>query len=143
MASLFVKTLQLHQALYERSGGWLGHRLLVGTKTLLLHSVGRRTGQPRVNALTYGKDAGNYLVTASNGGSRRPPSWLYNVTARPQCEIQIARRRMAVTARAVLPDDPGYARMWEIVNKANHGQYQAYQKRTSREIAIVELTPVA
>jgi deazaflavin-dependent oxidoreductase (nitroreductase family) len=141
MASWFVKALQVHQSIYERSGGWLGHRMIVGTKTLLLRSVGRRTGQLRTNALTYGMDGGSYLVTASNGGSRRPPAWLLNLQASRDCEIQVARRRIPVHARPVLPDDPGYARMWEIVNKANHGQYRAYQRKTDRPIAIVELTP--
>lgn len=29
MAELFVNALRLHPFVYERSGGWLGHRLLV------------------------------------------------------------------------------------------------------------------
>uniref|UniRef100_UPI003CC7FD65 nitroreductase/quinone reductase family protein n=1 Tax=Nocardia abscessus TaxID=120957 RepID=UPI003CC7FD65 len=46
----------------------------------------------------------DYLVTASNGGSARPPGWLANVKARPECEIQVGRRKLAVRARATLPD---------------------------------------
>lgn len=141
MSKLFVKALKVHQQIYERSGGWLGHRMVVGTKTLLLRSVGRRTGQPRVNALTYGKDGEKFLVTASNGGSRRPPGWFFNIEATPDCVVQVGRKKIPVRARAVLPDDPGYERLWGIVNKANFGQYDAYQARTARKIAVVELTP--
>ncbi|MBD0321957.1 MAG: nitroreductase family deazaflavin-dependent oxidoreductase, partial [Aldersonia sp.] len=47
MTSLFVKTLEVHQKVYELTDGWIGHRILLGTSTLLLHTVGRRTGKHR------------------------------------------------------------------------------------------------
>jgi F420H(2)-dependent quinone reductase len=141
ITSLFVKTLEVHQAVYEHSGGWIGHRILLGIPTLLLRTVGRRTGTQRTSALTYGKTDGKYLVTASNGGSDRPPAWLLNVEADPDCQIQVGRMAGKARARTVIPGDAEYARYWEIVNGANRGQYRAYQEKTTRPIAIVELTP--
>ena len=141
--NLVAKALAVHQAIYEHSHGWIGHRLVFGMPTLLLHSVGRKTGKPRTVALTYGRDGDRYLVTASNGGSPRPPGWLANLTAHPDCEIQIGRTHRRVRARKVLPKDDDYERYWDIVNHVNRGQYREYQKRTRREIAIVELTPRA
>lgn len=143
MTSLFVKTLEVHQAVYEHSGGWIGHRVLLGIPTLLLRTTGRRTGKQRTSALTYGRADGKYLVTASNGGSPRPPAWLLNVEANRECEIQVGRTTRKVTARVVLPGDADYARFWDIVNAANRGQYRAYQEKTQRQIAVVELTPRA
>ncbi|WP_433193833.1 nitroreductase family deazaflavin-dependent oxidoreductase [Nocardia sp. CA-107356] len=142
MASVFTNVLKVHQWVYENSGGVVGHRLLFGNPTLLLRTVGRKTGQRRTSALTYGRDGADYLVTASNGGSPRPPSWLANVKAEPECEIQVGRRKLAVVARATLPDDPDYARRWAIVDKVNQGRYSEYQKMTERPIAVVVLTPV-
>ncbi|WP_068271220.1 nitroreductase/quinone reductase family protein [Aldersonia kunmingensis] len=141
VTSLFVKTLEVHQAVYQHSGGWIGHRILLGIPTLLLRTVGRRTGKERTSALTYGRTDGKYLVTASNGGSSRPPAWLLNVGAQPECAIQVGRRTRKALARTVLPGDTDYARYWDIVNSANRGQYRAYQEKTKRPIAIVELTP--
>ncbi|MDY6810003.1 MAG: nitroreductase family deazaflavin-dependent oxidoreductase [Actinomycetota bacterium] len=141
MASLFVRTLQVHQWIYEHSGGWLGHRLLMGNPTLLLRHTGSRTGRLRTSALTYATDGGKYLVVASNGGSPRPPAWLGNITANPRCEIQVGRRQFAVTARPTFPDDPDYARRFDIVDKVNNGRYRGYQQKTSRPLAIVELSP--
>lgn len=138
LKSLFVKALAVHQAIYVHSGGRIGHNLL-GTRTLLLHTVGRRTGTPRTSALTYGRDGDDYLITASNGGARRHPAWYHNLTARPQCQIQVGRERHWVFARPVLPDDEDYPRLWEIVNKANFGQYRAYQRKTDRPIPVVVL----
>ncbi|WP_370012569.1 nitroreductase family deazaflavin-dependent oxidoreductase [Nocardia cyriacigeorgica] len=142
MAGVFTKVLQAHQWIYEHSDGWVGHRLLFGNPTLLLRTVGRKSGKPRVSALTYAKDGRDFLVTASNGGSPRPPGWLANLKARPECEIQIGRRTMRVSARPTLPDDPEYARRWELVDRVNQGRYSEYQARTRRPIAVVVLTPV-
>ncbi|WP_280336723.1 nitroreductase family deazaflavin-dependent oxidoreductase [Nocardia wallacei] len=141
MAGLFVRVLRGHQWVYERSGGVVGHRLLFGNPTLLLRTVGRKTGQARTSALTYAQDGRDYVVTASNGGSPRPPGWLANVKARPDCEIQVGRRRIPVTARATYPDDPDYARRWQLADKVNKGRYTQYQTMTERPIALVVLSP--
>ena len=39
---LFHLTLRVHQTLYVRSDGLVGHRLLGGLPTLLLRTTGRR-----------------------------------------------------------------------------------------------------
>ncbi|WP_433663104.1 nitroreductase family deazaflavin-dependent oxidoreductase [Nocardia sp. CA-128927] len=142
MSSVFANVLKVHQWVYENSGGLVGHRVLFGNPTLLLRTVGRKTGQARTSALTYGEDGADYLVTASNGGSPRPPGWLANVKAKPECEIQIGRRTVRVVARPTYPDDADYARRFAIVDKINKGRYAAYQKMTKRPIPVVVLTPV-
>ncbi|WP_028479726.1 nitroreductase/quinone reductase family protein [Nocardia sp. CNY236] len=141
MSGLFTNILKAHQWLYENTDGLVGHRLLGGTPTLLLRTVGRKTGQQRTSALTYARDGADYLVVASNGGSPRPPGWLANLKARPECEIQIARQKLTVSARPTLPDDPDYARRWAIVDAANRGRYSDYQQMTTRPIPLVVLTP--
>lgn len=141
--TLFGRMLRTHQWIYQNTNGFLGHRLLFGNPTLLLHTTGRRSGQPRTSALTYARDGDAYLVVASKGGSPKPPLWLGNLTAHPDCDIQVGRRRHQVTARATLPEDPDYARRWTIVNGVNNDRYTAYQKQTDRPIAIVELRPRA
>ncbi len=141
MADLFVKVLRAHQWIYEHSGGLVGHRLLAGNPTLLLRTVGRKSGQARTSALTYARDGQDYLVTASNGGSPRPPGWLANLKAQPDCEIQVGRHKIPVHARATYPDDTEYARHWELVDKVNQGRYTQYQKQTERPISVVVLSP--
>jgi deazaflavin-dependent oxidoreductase (nitroreductase family) len=141
VTDLFVKALQLHQFVYERSGGWVGHRLLFGMPTLLLHSVGRKSGTPRTSALTYGRDGAAFLVVASKGGAPTSPAWMHNVLAAPTCEIQVGREHITVKARKVLPGDPDYDRMWATMNDVNGGRYREYQKKTDRPIPVVALTP--
>ncbi len=141
MAGLFTRVLRGHQWVYENSGGLVGHRLLFGNPTLLLRTVGRKSGQARTSALTYARDGRDYVVTASNGGSPKPPGWLANVKAAPDCEIQVGRQAIPVTARATYPADPDYARRWTMVDAVNNGRYAAYQAKTDRPIALVVLSP--
>jgi F420H(2)-dependent quinone reductase len=132
--------LTMHQRLYERTGGRVGHRL-IGVPSALLTTTGRRTAQRRTSALVYARDGGDYLVVASNGGSDRPPAWLFNLEAKPAVDFQVGRKRFAATARVVTPEDPAYPRLWAAVNDNNHGRYRRYQAKTSRKIPVVVITP--
>ena len=142
-SSLFSRVLRIHQRIYEHTDGLLGHRLLLGNRTLLLRTTGRKSGLIRTSGLSYFRDGDAYLVVASNGGSPRPPSWLANLEAKPGTEIQVGRRRYHTVARPTLPDDADYARRWTIVDTGNKGRYTQYQKLTDRPIAIVELRPTS
>lgn len=141
MPDLYHAILRTHQWIYRTSDGLLGHRLLFGNPTLLLHTTGRRTGKPRTNALTYARDNDAWLVVASNGGAPKSPAWLANLKADPNCTIQIGRRRLAVTARPTAPTDPDYARRWQLADAVNKGRYTQHQQHTTRPIPIVELRP--
>jgi deazaflavin-dependent oxidoreductase (nitroreductase family) len=132
--------LRLHQQLYVRSDGRLGHGM-IGVGTLLLRTTGRRSGLTRTNALVYARDGEDYLVVASNGGADRPPAWLHNLSAEPEVEIQVARERHAGTARVIERSDPDYDRSWRIVNENNRDRYSAYQRQTARPIPVIAITP--
>ena len=90
--------------------------------------------------MSYALDGDTYLVVASNGGDRRSPGWYHNLKARDGVEINVGRQRFSATARAVLPDDPEYARLWRIVNANNADRYDRYQAKTDRPIAVVRIT---
>ena len=138
--SVTSQVLRLHEQLYKRTDGRVGHRM-IGVPTLLLRTTGRRSGATRTNGLVYARDGEDYLVVASNGGADRPPAWLHNIRAKPDVEIQIARERRNATAMVVEPSDPDYDRLWKIVNDKNHDRYNAYQKQTARPIPVIVLRP--
>ena len=137
----FVTGLKLHQEIYERSGGLVGHRLLL-MPTLLLRTTGRKSGLTRTNALVYGRDGDRYLVCGSNGGHRLPPAWALNMEANPEVEIQVGIRRLEAVATTLRPGDPDYDRLFGICNRANRGQFAAYQKKTDRPLPVFVITPV-
>ena len=133
--------LRLHNAVYRKTNGWVGHRALMGIPSLLLHTVGAKTGKPRSTALTYARDGDDYLIVASKGGDPRAPGWYHNLKANPEVEVNVGPKRFAVTARPVLPGDPDYARLWQIVNDNSSNRYNTYQKLTSRPIPVIVLRP--
>jgi F420H(2)-dependent quinone reductase len=137
--NLLPTVLRIHDTVYQKTNGWIGHRTL-GIPSLLLHTVGAKTGTPRTASLTYARDGANYLIVASKGGDPKAPGWYHNLKANPNVEINVGPKRFGVTAKPVLPDDPDYARLWGIVNKNNSNRYEAYQKKTSRPIPVVVLT---
>lgn len=138
---LFVR---VHDTVYQRSGGRIGHRIPGAPNSLLLHTVGAKTGLPRTSTLSYARDGdgpgADYLVVASNGGDRRAPGWYHNMVAHPEVEINVGTRRFAATATPVGPDDPDYPRLWRVVNANNADRYDGYQARTTRPIPVVRLT---
>jgi F420H(2)-dependent quinone reductase len=136
-----VPLLQLHDRIYRGTNGRIGHRVIGAPPSLLLHTIGAKTGQPRTTSLTYARDGNAYLIVASKGGDPRAPGWFYNAKAKPEVEINVGPRRFPVTAKPVLPDDPEYARLWKIVNENNAHRYENYQDRTSRPIPVIVLTP--
>ncbi len=136
-----LKLLSIHDKIYQGTNGWIGHRLPGAPPNLLLRSVGAKTGAARTNSLTYAKDGQNYLIVASNAGAKRYPAWYHNLKANPDVEINVGRKRFGVTARIVGPEDADYARLFRIADENNSGRYTAYQKKTTRPINVIVLTP--
>ncbi|HSS25188.1 MAG TPA: nitroreductase family deazaflavin-dependent oxidoreductase [Mycobacterium sp.] len=136
---LLPQVLRVHDVVYRKTNGWIGHRTL-WIPSLLLHTVGAKTGKARTTSLTYARDGDDYLIVASKGGDPHAPGWYHNLRKNPNVEINIGPRRFDVTARPVLPGDPDYSRLWEIVNKNNGNRYAGYQKKTSRPIPVVVLS---
>lgn len=138
---LGLPLLKLHDRIYQKTEGRIGHQIPGVPPSLLLHTVGAKTGLARTTSLTYAKDGDAYLVVASKGGEPTAPGWYFNLKAKPEIEINVGPKRFPVTARVVGKDDPDYPRMWQVVNKNNANRYAGYQKRTTRPIPVVALTP--
>jgi deazaflavin-dependent oxidoreductase (nitroreductase family) len=135
-----LRMLPIHDAIYQKTGGWIGHWVPGMPPSLLLHTVGAKTGQPRTSTLSYARDGDSYLIVASNAGSDRYPAWYHNLRKHPECEINIGPKRFAVTARRITPEDADYPRLWQLANKNNANRYNGYQRQTSRPIPIFAVT---
>jgi deazaflavin-dependent oxidoreductase (nitroreductase family) len=114
---------------------------MIGAPTLLLRTVGRRTGRPRCSALCYARDGDRFVVAASNDGADEPPAWFHNLVAEPSVELQVGCRRLSGHAEVVEASHPDHASLWAAMNASNHGRYDWYQSQTSRPIALVAVTP--
>jgi deazaflavin-dependent oxidoreductase (nitroreductase family) len=124
-----------HTDRYRETDGEVGHDWQ-GTKTLLLTTKGRRSGELRELPLIYGTHGDDYLIVASKGGADAPPAWYLNLQADPEVEVQVKGDRFKAQARVATPEEK--AEMWETM-VAEWPAYNDYQKKTEREIPIIVL----
>ena len=128
-----------HVRAYRETDGQYGHDWRNGSSTLLLTTIGRRSGEPRTNALIYGRSGDYYLIVASNGGSDRPPGWFSNLEAQPEVDVQVLGDRFRARAREATPEEK--PQLWrEMVSQ--WPPYDDYQRKTSRDIPVVVLEPI-
>ena len=130
--------LRFHQWIYSRSDGRIGPGI-IGAWTLLLHTIGRRSGQRRTTALVFAHDGERIILAASNDGKDRSPAWFLNLCSDPKVELQIGREHLRGTATVIESSDPEYPRLWELMNGTNNRRYDAYQSRTSRSIPLIAI----
>jgi F420H(2)-dependent quinone reductase len=127
----------LNNVLYRLSGG----RIMGsydGNPVLLLHHVGRRSGEERVTPLIYVEDGEDILIVASMGGTPKHPAWFLNLRDKPDTEVEIRGERRPVTAHAAGAEER--ERLWPKVVEHYPG-FASYQDRTEREIPVVVLSP--
>jgi deazaflavin-dependent oxidoreductase (nitroreductase family) len=86
-----------HTRQYVATNGAQGH-LWNGVPTLLLTTIGRRSGRPRRTALIYGRDGDRYVVVASKGGAPEHPLWYLNLRAQPEVEVQVGAERFRASS---------------------------------------------
>lgn len=127
----------IHTFFYRLSGGKMGGRL-GKSPVLLLITTGRKTGKLRTTPLYYLKDSDNLILFASNGGSATHPTWWLNLQANPQAKVELGRKKLPVTARQA--DAEELKRLWPLL-VAMYAGYAEYQKKTTREIPLVILSP--
>jgi deazaflavin-dependent oxidoreductase (nitroreductase family) len=128
-----------HTLAYRVTRGIVGHRIPGVPPMLLLDHVGAKSGKRRTSPLAYLEDGENVVIVASKGGSPRHPAWFHNLRANPETTVQVGSRRIAVRARVATAQER--SRLWPKVVALYRG-YEAYQRRTGREIPLVILAPL-
>lgn len=109
-----------------------------GIPVLLLHHVGRKSGEVRIAPLVYQPVDGGYAIFGSYGGAPTHPAWYLNLLANPEVEIEIGAGREKVRARAV--EGAERTPIWEK-QKSDLPQFAEYEQKTEREIPVLILEP--
>ncbi|MFF5111066.1 nitroreductase family deazaflavin-dependent oxidoreductase [Streptosporangium sp. NPDC000509] len=128
-----------HVERYQATDGAEGHEWQ-GTTTLILTTVGRKSGERRSTPLIYQRHGDDLLVVASKGGADDPPLWYLNLQADPEVEVQVLDDRFKARARTATPEEK--PEMWSIMAAA-WPAYDEYQTKTEREIPVVVLERAA
>ncbi len=108
--------------------------------TLLLTTIGRKSGEPRMLPLLYQKVDAGFVVIGSKGGAPKHPAWYLNLLEKPDCEIRVGRDYYKVKAR--LAEGEERAELWKKMTQL-YAPYDDYQAGTDREIPVVVLEPAA
>jgi deazaflavin-dependent oxidoreductase (nitroreductase family) len=112
-----------------------------GKHLLLLHTVGRRSGQPRINPLVYATDGDAFLVAGSAGGAEKEPVWVANVEAMPEVTVEVGERTLTAKV-TVLRDgeerERTYAKLVEY-----WPDFRQYETNTDRAFPVIRLEPVS
>jgi F420H(2)-dependent quinone reductase len=125
-----------HVHLYRLWGGMTP----LNRNTLILTTRGRKTGRQISKPLLFYKQDDRIFIVASYGGSDRPPAWYLNLVANPEVRVEFGWSRGTYRAQTLSSEER--AQVWPRLI-ATYPMYADYQRRTSREIPLVELTSVA
>ena len=123
--------LRFHKWVYTATDGRIGPGV-IGAWTLLLQTVGRRSGQCRTTALVFARDRQRLILAASNDGKDQAPAWFHNLCADPDVEVQIGRE-------PILRDSIHHQRMRSRLS-AVVGAHEPNQQQALRRLSVQDLS---
>ena len=116
--------------------------VLAGLPTVLVTTVGARSGQPRTLPLLCIRDEADprtFAVIASNFGQHHNPAWYYNLKAHPRAQCSFGRQTEEYVAHEAMGEE--YERFWQRAVDTYIG-YPLYRQRAGgRHIPIMVLSP--
>jgi deazaflavin-dependent oxidoreductase (nitroreductase family) len=109
-----------------------------GAPLLLLHTVGAKTGQSRVNPVMYQPVGGSYAIFATKGGAPTHPAWYHNLLAHPRVSAEIGSQTVPLVARVA--EGAERDRIW-AAQKRDQAGFADYETKTTRQIPVIILEP--
>jgi len=123
---------------FRANEGKVGGRF-EGRTLLLLHTIGAKSGQERVNPVAYTRDDERYVIIASKGGAPDHPDWYYNILARRVLTVEVGTETFQVIAKVA--KEPERTRLFNKMVESFPG-FDDYRRRTDRELPVIILKPV-
>ena len=123
------------------NGGTPSGGPLAGQPLLVLYSTGAKSGERRRAILTYSKDGDDLMVAGTASGSPTTPSWVYNVRANPEVELEIGNETVPATAKVEAGAERD--RLWDqhVAALPWFGEYPS--QTGGRVIPMIRLTRTA
>jgi len=123
---------------FRANGGKVGGQF-AGRTLLLLHTTGAKTQETRVNPVAYTTDGERLVIIASKGGAPTHPAWYHNLVANPVVTVEVGTEKFQ--ARAAVVAEPERTRLYDKMVAVMPG-FAEYQRRTTRLIPVIVLTPL-
>jgi deazaflavin-dependent oxidoreductase (nitroreductase family) len=109
--------------------------------SLLLTTVGKKSGLLRTKVLPYYRRGDDYLIIGSNGGGPTDPQWVGNIRASGSAWIRVARRDLAVRAHVATGEERAHLFDHIMAQRDSLARYQERASTFGREVPIVVLSP--
>jgi deazaflavin-dependent oxidoreductase (nitroreductase family) len=106
--------------------------------SLVLHTTGAKSGQPRQSTLACLPEDDGWYVVGSNFGQESHPAWTANLMAHPDAAVSTKEGRTDVRAR--LLDAEEKAAVWPRLI-AVWPTYDRYVERSGRDLRVFRLDP--
>jgi len=104
---------------------------------LLLHTVGAKSGEQRLNPTAYINDGERLVIAASKGGADTNPDWYYNLVANPDVTVEVGTEKFP--ARAEITPEPERTELYGKLKSIYPG-FGDYETKTTRVIPVVTIT---
>lgn len=121
---------------FRENGGKVGGHF-VNTPLLLLHTVGAKSGEARLNPAAYFTENDRYIIIASKGGAPNHPDWYHNIVANPEVSVEVGTEKFQ--ALATEAEEPQRTQLYEKMVALNPG-FAEYLKKTTRTIPVIIVT---
>ena len=128
-----------HVLLNRMSAGRLGNTIS-GDEVCFVDMAGARSGRKRTIPLMYIPHGERVLLVASLGGAPKNPVWYHNIVRNPDVDVSYRGDRKKFRARLATSEEK--PALWPICYRA-YAPYEAYRKRTTRDIPIFVCDPVS
>jgi len=112
-----------------------------GPKLVVLHSIGAKSGEVRLQPVVGFERDGGWQVVASKGGAPENPAWYHNLKANPSIQIEALIDGEVVTVPVTASEVPESE--WKAVYDAivaEEPQFGDYLTKTDRRIPVFRLT---
>ncbi len=123
---------------FRANGGKVGGQF-AGRTLLLLHTIGAKSQQPRINPVAYVKDGDRLVIIASKSGAPTNPDWYYNLIAHPEVTVEVGTEQLQVHASVTA--EPDRTRLYQQMVAMMPG-FAEYEQKTTRKIPVIILTRV-
>lgn len=121
---------------FRANGGKVGG-FFENMDLLLLHTIGSKSGQPRLNPTAYIQDGERLVIAASKGGADSHPDWYYNLAANPDVTVEVEDQKY--TALAKIAAEPERTELFNKL-KGTYPGFGDYEIKTRRVIPVITIT---
>jgi len=109
------------------------------TSTVLLTTIGRKSGKEYTTPVNVVREGNGFFVVASLGGYDAYPQWYLNLEKNPRVWVQEKDKKVPATARRLTREEK--AALWPRLLKEGQALWAYFQMFTEREFPVILVSP--